>query len=454
MPFKVLMPGPVKQVAQGSDTACFLLFNGSVYCSGYNTYGALGLGDSTAGQQNYGFVQRTGLTAASSGFINITHIVRIGYSDPGTASYSYSLFCAINSLGTVFCWGYAGDGALGDGSNSYSTSRVPKVPLGLPSTIVDVEGSLWSSPLVAALSSDGTVWTWGATAHAWSVNNYGGLGRDQTPPGLSSFTPGQVQLVYGQPTLLTGVGQIYVGGSSYGYMCAIMSTDRTVWCWGYNLVGQLGIGDVAGTNRNSPTRINQTYVGQSLTLAADVFTATILYMGPADRYTYMCAIRTDLTAWCWGYNVNGNLGTGDLSTRYAPSKVKGAWNANVKEMALKTTNYNDNGSFSCNTCALTYAGTVWCWGYGYYGAVGTGRYIVPATSSYNIPDPQQVWALSTISRIWMRSWTDTSTVYALDNDGVTVWCWGYNGGGLAFCGTGDTYSTVPSPVRVPELRIR
>ena len=34
---QVLMPGPVKQVAQGSDTACFLLFNGSVYCSGYNS---------------------------------------------------------------------------------------------------------------------------------------------------------------------------------------------------------------------------------------------------------------------------------------------------------------------------------------------------------------------------------------------------------------------------------
>ena len=86
--------------------------------------------------------------------------------------------------------------------------------------------------------------------------------------------------------------------------------------------------------------------------------------------------------------------------------------------------------------------------------MGTGRYVVPPTTSYNIADPQQVWALSTISRIYMRSWTDSATVYALDKDGVTVWCWGNNGGGLALCGTGDTYSTVSSPVRIPELRIR
>jgi alpha-tubulin suppressor-like RCC1 family protein len=117
-----------------------------------------------------------------------------------------------------------------------------------------------------------------------------------------------VQAVYGVATPFSGVTQIAVGGSAFGYMCAII-TDNSVWCWGsslfpsllitgHNLVGQLGVGDT--TQRIQPTKITQTYVGQTLTLQSDAFTALSLIMGPYDRYTYMCAIRMDRTLWCWG----------------------------------------------------------------------------------------------------------------------------------------------------------
>jgi len=307
---------------------------------------------------------------------------------------------------------------------------------------------------MAALSSDGTIWTWGSTSHM--AASYGGLGRDATQPGLSSYTPGQVQAVYGVATPFSGVAQIAVGGSAFGYMCAIV-TDNSVWCWGHNLVGQLGVGDT--TQRNQPTRISQTYVGQTLTLQSDAFTALSLIMGPYDRYTYMCAIRMDRTLWCWGYNTRGNLGTGDTTQRNAPSKVKGTWNVNIREVALKTGNSYD-GSYDIfgTSCALTFSGTVWCWGWGSYGTIGNGRYVLPSTNSYNVWDPQQVWALSNIRRIWMRSDAyssgATTTMYALDDDGVTVWCWGFNGGGSGYCGTGDTFSTTTVPMRVPELRLK
>jgi hypothetical protein len=67
-------------------------------------YGQLGLGDTTYGTQNYGFVQQSGRNAYQIGFGNITTISRFGFSDTATSN-SYSLFCAINNLFTVFCWG-------------------------------------------------------------------------------------------------------------------------------------------------------------------------------------------------------------------------------------------------------------------------------------------------------------------------------------------------------------
>ncbi len=61
-----------------------------------------------------------------------------------------------------------------------------------------------------------------------------------------------------------------------------------------------------------------------------------------------------------GYNTRGNLGTGDTTQRNAPSKVKGTWNVNIREVALKTGNSYD-GSYDIfgTSCALTFSGTVW-----------------------------------------------------------------------------------------------
>lgn len=91
------------------------------------------------------------------------------------------------------------------------------IPVGLPSTIVDISCSNWNQPIVMALSSDGTVWTWvrrvvtcgshtqGSTTHAAAT--YGAIGRDVSPVGLSTFIPGQVQATFGVSTPFIGESQ-------------------------------------------------------------------------------------------------------------------------------------------------------------------------------------------------------------------------------------------------------
>src|SRR4051812_6343924 len=80
------------------------------------------------------------------------------------------------------------------------------------------------------------------------------------------------------------------------HTCAVRPTG-TLWCWGWNLYGQLGQGD--HRNRNVPTQ-----VGIDSDWAA-------VELGE----WHTCGLRTDHSLWCWGYNVLGVLGVGDQRTR-------------------------------------------------------------------------------------------------------------------------------------------
>jgi alpha-tubulin suppressor-like RCC1 family protein len=80
-------------------------------------------------------------------------------------------------------------------------------------------------------------------------------------------------------------------------------TGGTLWCWGYNSAGQLGLGDT--TQRLTPTQ-----------LAGTTWTRGV-YAGRAHH----CAIRTDRSVWCWGNNANGQLGLGDTTDRSSPAQV-------------------------------------------------------------------------------------------------------------------------------------
>lgn len=218
------------------------------------------------------------------------------------------------------------------------------------------------------------------TVKAWGYNLYGQLGLGDTTN----------RNVATNITGLTSVNQVATGSN---HSFAILN-DATVKAWGYNNSGQLGLGDT--TNRNAPTAIsglsdvNQIAAGGSHTLG-------LLYDG---------------TVKAWGLNANGQLGLGDTTNRNTPTVVSGL--SGFKQIAAGVN----------HTLALMNDGTVKVWGNNANGQLGLGDTTSrnTATTISNLSGVKQIAAKGDFS-------------IALMEDG-TVKAWGYNNYGQL--GLGDT----------------
>jgi alpha-tubulin suppressor-like RCC1 family protein len=240
------------------------------------------------------------------------------------------------------------------------------------------------STSTCATRTDGTLWCWGA-------NGAGQLGTGDTTNRLSPIQVGTA----------TSWAMVSAGNSD---TCAVR-TDHTLWCWGFNSAGQLGTGDT--TDELTPTQVG---VGASW--------ATV----SAGSNGGTCAIRTDDTLWCWGYNFFGPLGTGDTNDRLTPTQV-----GNATSWATVSAG---NGS----TCATRTDGTLWCWGRNDNGQLGTGDTTGRLT-------PTQVGIATSWATV---SSGDAESACAIQTNG-SLWCWGDNLSGDL--GTGDSTSHL-TPTRV------
>jgi alpha-tubulin suppressor-like RCC1 family protein len=191
--------------------------------------------------------------------------------------------CAFTSTGALKCWGFNGDGALGD--NTTTNSAVPVDVVDLSSGVVSVSLSRGDGD-ACALTSTGAVKCWGDNAH-------GQLGDDMT---TSSAVP--VDAV----GLSSGVVAISVGRA---HACALTSTGA-VKCWGYNGNGQLGDDTIA--DRNVPVDV----VGLS---------SGVISVSAGGEYT--CALTSTGAVKCWGYNASGQLGDDTTTDSHVPVDVVG-----------------------------------------------------------------------------------------------------------------------------------
>src|SRR5262245_54468382 len=127
--------------------------------------------------------------------------------------------CARKTDGTLWCWGRNNYGQLGDGATVDKTTPVQAGASTLGNGVAEVALGEYHG---CARKTDGTLWCWGR-------NNYGQLGDGRA---VDKATPVQA----GVSTLGNAVAEISLGDS---HTCA-RRTDGTLWCWGYNYVGQLG----------------------------------------------------------------------------------------------------------------------------------------------------------------------------------------------------------------------
>lgn len=181
--------------------------------------------------------------------------------------------CAIKRDGTLWCWGMNDSGELGVGD---ATNRFEEIQSGCPSgdCLSDWTSVAAGDFHTCAIRENGELWCWGG-----GLNGQLGVG---SAVDIDSKRPLRVAMA--------DWAAVDAGES---HTCAIRN-DRTLWCWGQNDVGQLGVGDTE--RRDLPTRVDAP--------GGDAW----LRLGLGRDHS--CAIRDDETLWCWGWNLDGQLGQG------------------------------------------------------------------------------------------------------------------------------------------------
>ena len=173
--------------------------------------------------------------------------------------------------------------------------------------------------------------------------------------------------------------------SGYDYACALTTAGKA-YCWGDNRVGQLGNSD-------------GTHADQDHSVAVDT---DLQFKSITAGYSHACALTTAGAAYCWGVNVNGQLGNGNTTNQDAPALVD----------TVQTFKSISAGTY--HTCALTSAGVAYCWGIGSDGQLGTGN-----TTTEETPV-----AVDTDLRFKSIAASELHTC-ALTKAGV-AYCWGDN----------------------------
>jgi alpha-tubulin suppressor-like RCC1 family protein len=279
--------------------------------------------------------------------------------------------------GGVWGWGDNTLGQSGDGGNTSRSSPVQLLGSGGTWKIIGTGGYH-----TAGIRSDGTLWTWG-------YNSHGQIG-DSTITMRSS----PVQTVAG--------GTNWKQSSGGVYHTAAVKTDGTLWLWGRNNFGQLGINSSGDANpRSSPV---QTLPGGS--------NWKLVSCG----VNHTSAVKTDGTLWLWGWNYAGQLGDGTPTDKSSPVQTISQGN-----------NWKNVGCGVNHTSAVKTDGTLWLWGWNVSGPLGDG------TETYR-SSPVQTVAGGTN---WKQSAAGYYHTLAIKTDG-TLWTWGLNTGGVL--GTGDINS--------------
>lgn len=210
--------------------------------------------------------------------------------------------------------------------------------LGVTSIMIAVAGSaaVWAAtPQIKAgenhtviLRANGSIWTCG--------NNFlGQLGNGATTPidQPGSTTPVRV-----------GTATDWVEISGGMYHTVARKADGTLWAWGDNTDGQLGLGTTSAVH-TTPVQIG-TDTNWKTVVAGDYHTV---------------AMKTDGTLWAWGDSADGTLGTGETySGIVVPTPTQIGTDTN---WVAVTTGHS-------HTMAVKADGTLWGWGSNGSGQLG------------------------------------------------------------------------------------
>lgn len=374
--------GQGARISAGTAYSMVLMADGTVWTWGSNQQGKLG--DGTEREKD--FPTRVVGTAGESALIGAVDI---------SAGLTHSL--ALLSDGTVWAWGHNNTGQFGDGTTE---SRAIPVQVKGPGgngylTDIVIIKSHTGQQFSLVLGEDGTPWTWG-------YNSLGQLGQNHSL--IKEIYPVQVKGPGGD-NLLTGLKAVASGT----YHAMGLHHDGNVWSWGSNSNGQLGDGtkeskpfpvqvigpEGIGALKNVVAISAGTY--HSLALLADgtvwawgdnghgqlgvstiPFSYTPVQVGSTEGTflsdvtaisaggQFSLALKADGSVWAWGQNEYGQLGDNTKTNRSFPAQVLDP----IGEGFLSGIIEISAGKSHC--LALRNDGTVWTWGQNSYRYLGDG----------------------------------------------------------------------------------
>jgi len=284
--------------------------------------------------------------------------------------------CAVLSSGKAECWGYNGNGQLGNGTTA--SSDIPVAVHGITNAKA-VSGDVNGQSFCALLST--------GQLKCWGYNGFGELGNGTT----TSFTvPVSVKKISTATAVLGG-------GNGF---CARLSSKH-LDCWGYGGSGQLG---------------NGSFNNSDVPVAVRSISAAVTMISGSNSF---CALLSTSRVNCWGSGSSGQLGDGSFNGSDVPVRVTGITTAKA---------VTDMGHSS--VCALLSSSKVDCWGYNGDGELGNGTTASSAT-------PVGVLGISTAKAV-SGNFNGQSFCVVLSTDHLK--CWGYNGFGELGNGTTTNFT--------------
>ena len=204
------------QSAAGGQSSSCIKTDGTLWTWGLNNNGQLG--DNS--------------TTNSSSPVQVGALTDWAQVDMG------NLHCAaVKTNGTLWAWGRNFFGQVGDGT---TTNRSSPVQIGALTTWAAVACGSYHT---MAVKTDGTLWSWG--------RNFRGQLGDGTTTDTSS--PVQIGALTDWKKIGGGSAIANFYATSGGNLSGAVKTNGTLWTWGNNSSGQLGLGDA--TNRSSPVQV-------------------------------------------------------------------------------------------------------------------------------------------------------------------------------------------------------
>jgi alpha-tubulin suppressor-like RCC1 family protein len=376
IPARGLRDRPRIRLAAGKLHTCVIGVNSGLWCWGRNLSGELGIGNNTDQQ-----VPRQVTTPAATGW--------------ATIAAGGDQTCGVRVNSTLWCWGDNERGQLGIGNT---------IDQNVPRQVTTPSARGWTTLTAGtgntcAVRADSTLWCWGS-------NDAGELGIGNN---ISQNVPRQVTTPAAAGwTAVTARGANMPG---IDHTCAVRA-DGTLWCWGFDGLGQLGIGSTA----------DQDIPRQVTTLSGRRWTAV------SAGTVHTCALRAGHALWCWGNNTYGQLGIGNTTDEDVPQPVT----------TPAATGWDSIATGGVHTCALRAGHALWCWGNNTYGQLGIGN-----TTDEDVPQPVTTPAAT--------GWDSIAGGYRYTcalRAGHALWCWGNNTYGQLGIGN-TTDQDVPQRVTTP-----